>query len=201
MWLTPSWIKSQFTALPIPPASSFEGGTYIVTGANSGLGLECAKHLVRLGATRVIMAVRSQTRGEEAKGKIESETGRIGVAEVWPLDLASYDSIKSFADKATTGLATIDALIENASLSMGTWTEAEGVETTIAVNVLGTFLLAMLLLPKLKQSVSSKRTPHLVIVGSGAGFTGQAGVLEAINGNIIDELNNKDYGWSMDVAR
>ncbi|KMK58732.1 short-chain dehydrogenase/reductase family protein [Aspergillus fumigatus Z5] len=90
------------------------GGTYIVTGANTGLGFEAAKHLVGLEAAKVIVAVRNVSAGEKAKKDIEESTGRIGVAEVWPLDLASYDSVKTFAQKATTELDRIDAMRETA---------------------------------------------------------------------------------------
>lgn len=185
-------IKSQYTDLPIPPASSFEGRTYIVTGANTGLGYECSKHLVRLTASRVILAVRSQTRGDEALAKIEAETGRKGVAEVWLLDLASYDSVKAFTKKASSELDRIDGVIENASVALTEWTFAEGIETTITVNVLSTFLLALLLLPKLKATAKTYGiAPYLAVVSSSMAFMGTEGALEkrALAGGVIQDMN------------
>ena len=56
---------TQFTKLPYP-TESFEGQTIIVTGANTGLGLEAARHFTRLNAAKVILGCRSVSKGEEA---------------------------------------------------------------------------------------------------------------------------------------
>lgn len=159
-------IRSQFTTLPIVP-TSFANETIIITGANTGLGLETARHCVRLGASRVILAVRSLARGDAAKADIEATTKRTGVAEVWFLDLASYDSVKAFAKRACTELERIDRVIDNAAVALDRWTMAEGSETVFTVNVLGTFLLAVMLLPKLRESGKlTGTTPTLTIVSS-----------------------------------
>lgn len=147
------------------------GGTYIVTGANTGLGLEAAKHLVALDSARVIMAVRNLDAGEKAKTDIEAATGKTGIAEVWALDLASYDSVKAFAKRADTELDRIDALIENAAVALSQRILAEGHSMSVTVNVLSTFLLAILLLPKMSESGKKFGIlPHLSIVTSGVGF-------------------------------
>lgn len=145
--------------------------TYIVTGANSGLGLEAARHLVNAGAKRVILAVRNPSAGYRAKDDIETSTGKNGVAEVWPLDLASYDSVKAFAQRATTELDRIDAVIENAGVALSQRMEAEGHAVPVTVNVLSTVLLAMLILPKLRDSAQRYGImPRLVFVTSVSGF-------------------------------
>lgn len=73
----------QYRKLPIlVDESTCAGKTYIVTGGNSGLGLETARHLVEFKASRVILAVRNLTAGEIAKGDIEKTTGHKGVLEV-----------------------------------------------------------------------------------------------------------------------
>ncbi|KAL4943512.1 hypothetical protein BDV06DRAFT_135299 [Aspergillus oleicola] len=147
------------------------GKTFIVTGANTGLGFEAAQHLVRLGAKEVILAVRTDTSGEQAKSKIEEATGKTGVAKVWTLDLCSYDSVKRFAKRAETELDRIDAVIENAAIATADPTPTEGHRVALTVNVLSTFLLAVLLLPKLKSSAEKYGIlPHLSIVTSGVGF-------------------------------
>ncbi|KAF2180090.1 NAD(P)-binding protein [Zopfia rhizophila CBS 207.26] len=199
--LSPSFLKSQYSNLPIPPASSFAGRTYIVTGANIGLGFECAKHLVGFSAKRVIIAVRSEARGAEAKAKIEAETGRKGIVEVWILDLGSFDSVKSFATRACNEIERIDGLIENASIALSDWTVTEGLETTLTVNVLGTFLLAMLLLPKMKADAKKSGVrSNPVIVGSNLGYMGNEGLLESIDGDMFNALNVKDR-WPLGNAR
>ena len=73
----------QYTKLPIlMDESTCSGKTYIVTGSNSGLGLETARHLVELCASCVVLAVRNITAGETAKKEIEKSTGREGVIKV-----------------------------------------------------------------------------------------------------------------------
>lgn len=96
-------------------AHEFSGQTIVVTGSNTGLGLEAARHLFRLCAAKVILAVRSLPKGEAAKADIESSTGRIGVIEVHGLDLPRYGSVKKFA-KQMSGLPRIDAAVANARL-------------------------------------------------------------------------------------
>lgn len=151
-------------------ADKCSGGTYIVTGANTGLGLEAAKHLVAVGAAKVILGVRNVPAGEAAKARIIKETGIKGTAEVWALDLSSYDSVKAFAKKAIAELDRIDAVIENAAVASAQG-RAEGHGLCMTVNVYSTILLGLLLLPKLKEN--AKRfgiTPHITIVTSGASF-------------------------------
>lgn len=73
----------QYAKLPIlVDESTCSGRTYIVTGGNSGLGLETARHLVGASASRVILAVRNLKAGEIAKTDIEKSTGRTGVVHV-----------------------------------------------------------------------------------------------------------------------
>ncbi|KAK5994063.1 Short-chain dehydrogenase/reductase phmF [Cladobotryum mycophilum] len=147
------------------------GKTYIVTGANIGLGLEASRHLVAVGAAKVIMTVRNLEAGEAARADIETSTGIKDVAEVWHLDLASYASVRSFASKVTETLGRIDAIIENAAVATGSDTKAEGHVLTLTVNVISTLLLAVLLLPKLRSDAAKyKYTPRLSIVSSSVAF-------------------------------
>ncbi|KAF2456237.1 putative short-chain dehydrogenase [Lineolata rhizophorae] len=184
-------VRTQRTQLPIVPTpSTVAGGTYIVTGANTGLGFECAKHFISLGASRVIIAVRSVQKGDAALAIIRKETGRYDVGEVWELDLASLDSVEAFAKRLDT-LDRVDALIENASLALVQFSLTEGMETSLMVNVASTMLLAIRALPKLRASAKMfKIQPHLVVVTSGTAFS-QKGVLEGTEGNIFDALSAK----------
>ncbi|KAF4637286.1 hypothetical protein G7Y89_g800 [Cudoniella acicularis] len=168
------------------------GGTYIVTGANTGLSFETAKHLVGLKAAKVIIAVRNTTAGETAKAEIEAATNIRGVVEVWTLDLANFDSVKVFAKKVNDKLDRIDALVENAGIALLTWAMAEGHESSITVNVLGTLLLAVLLLPKMAESAQRFGIlPHLVIVMSEVGFTAKA-QFDNVKDDPFVKMNTKD---------
>ncbi|PGH04905.1 hypothetical protein GX51_03201 [Blastomyces parvus] len=145
---------SQIFVTPKIPNTSFANQTIIITGSNTGLGFEAAKHFARLNAKKIIIAVRNVPAGEKAKELIEASCGRANLCEVWELDLASYASIKAFAHRASTELPRIDVLLENAGVATHTYATAEGHERTITVNVIGTFLLGLLLLPKLKESAA-----------------------------------------------
>jgi len=164
-----SFIKSQYTTLPYPQAN-LDGQTVIVTGANVGLGLEAARHFVRLNAGKVILGCRDLEKGEAAKTKIEQTTNRKGVVEVWQVDLSTYESVKKFCTRAQT-LTRLDIVVENAGIAVPYYQEFEGHESTITVNVISTFLMALLLLPTLRESAAkTKVTPHLTIVASDAHF-------------------------------
>jgi NAD(P)-dependent dehydrogenase (short-subunit alcohol dehydrogenase family) len=145
------FLYSQFLVRPSYPNRSFEGETVLVTGANVGLGLEATRHIVRLGAARVILGVRNVEAGEAAKKDIEASTGRSGVCEVWKVDLASYDSVLAFGDRIAQ-IPRLDAAILNAALSTSQFELAEGYERSITVNVINTLLLGLLLLPTLKAT-------------------------------------------------
>ena len=132
--------SQMFVTMPVP-TQSFSGQTVIVTGSNAGLGKEAANHIVRLGAEKVILAVRTISKGEAAKEYIEAKTGRKGVIEVWSLDLSSYASVQAFVKKAET-LERLDAVLENAGVLTETFSLAEGNEYVL-------FLSRCALLPTL----------------------------------------------------
>jgi NAD(P)-dependent dehydrogenase (short-subunit alcohol dehydrogenase family) len=164
-----------------------------VTGSNTGLGYEAAKRFVQLSAAKVILAVRSLSKGEEAKSQIEDETGIKDVAEVWLLDMASFESIKAFGEKVKE-LDRLDAIVLNAGIALDQWSISDGMETTIIVNVIGTMLLAGLVMPKLGESAKKFRiVPHSTIIGSNVAFSA-SGELEKIDGDIIDWLNDESHG-------
>jgi NAD(P)-dependent dehydrogenase (short-subunit alcohol dehydrogenase family) len=158
-------IRAQLRSIPVP-GTSFAGQTVIITGSNTGLGLEAARHFVRLDAARVVLAVRSLSKGEDAKASIEASTNRKNVVEVWQLDMADYSSIKSFAAKCSS-LERLDVVIANAGILKTTFEESDGVEVTIKVNVIGTFLLSISLFSILRNSRrKTGQTPRLVVTSS-----------------------------------
>lgn len=94
------------------------------------------------------------------------------VIEVWPLDLTSFDSVREFCKRAGN-LDRLDAVVENASVAMVSpqGTLSEGYERTITVNVISTFLMALLLLPTLKKTASKVNSQtRLTTVSSDAHF-------------------------------
>jgi len=134
-----------------PIAADLSDKTCVVTGANTGIGKECARGLARLGA-RVVLACRSAERGAAALEELRADTGSDRL-ELRLLDLAEPASIARFAEDLGRDLERLDALINNAGLWMTErTTTAEGHETTFAVNVLGPFRLTGALEPLLEAS-------------------------------------------------
>jgi NAD(P)-dependent dehydrogenase (short-subunit alcohol dehydrogenase family) len=166
----------QYVKLPVLiDPTTCTGRTYIVTGANVGLGLETARHLVASSASCVVLAVRNTTAGDAAKSDIERTTGRKGVVQVWHVDLALPSSVRAFASKAETELERIDGLVENAGVYLDSWTETEGMEMTMMVNVVNTMFLGVLLMPQLMKSAKKYSIkPRVVFLVSGLGFQAAA---------------------------
>ncbi|XP_013144693.1 PREDICTED: retinol dehydrogenase 12-like [Papilio polytes] len=140
------------------------GKTYLVTGANSGIGLETAKALVRRKA-RVIFACRDIAKAKQAINDIRKEQPTGGEMIPMQLDLSSFESIESFVEVIKTGFHKIDVLINNAGvvvpLSCDEKTK-EGFEIHLGVNHLGHFYLTNLLLDQLKRAAPSR----VVVVSS-----------------------------------
>ncbi len=145
----PSFVRSQLFHTPPYPTHSFAGQTVVVTGANSGLGLEAARLYVRQGASTVIITSRSAAKGEAAKRDIEATENRPGVVQVWDLDLSSFASVRAFAKRCET-LPRLDIVVENAGICQGTLARFEGHEAHVTINVISTFFLLLLLLPTLR---------------------------------------------------
>lgn len=141
-----------------------------MTGANVGLGREAARHFCRLGAARVILACRDLDKGRAAGADIEASTSRPGVVEAWQVDLGSFESVRGFCRRAEGELDRLDVVVENAGVAIGTYVECDGgFESTIAVNVVSTFLMALLLLPVLRRTAAVHNVePRLVVVSSDA---------------------------------
>jgi NAD(P)-dependent dehydrogenase (short-subunit alcohol dehydrogenase family) len=134
-------MTSRWTAADLPAQ---DGRTVVVTGANSGLGLAAARELARAGA-RVVLAVRDVARGEQAAAAIE------GATEVRRLDLASLESVRTFAAEWTGDL---DVLVNNAGIMMvPAGRTADGFELQFGTNHLGHFALTNLLLPHVTDRV------------------------------------------------
>ncbi|KAI0128358.1 hypothetical protein BJ170DRAFT_701298 [Xylariales sp. AK1849] len=183
----------QYRTLPVlANESTCSGKTYVVTGCNTGLGLETARYLVQFLTSRVVLAVRNLTAGENAKEDIEKSTGRKGVLDVWHLDMASYTSIQNFAKKVSTELDRIDGFVANAGVMVDKWELTEGMEITVFVNVIGTLFLAALLIPKLSESGRKLGIqPTHVFVVSTLGYTAKAEIDKSCNGVIFDGLNDE----------
>lgn len=158
---------------PLPPHVSAKGQTVIVTGSNIGLGLATCRQLLQLGLSHLVMAVRTQAKGDAAASQLREEFPDAQVS-VWTLEMDSYDSIRAFAARCESSLPRIDAVILNAGLAKPTFTVSEdtGHEVTLQVNYLSTAFLALLLVPvlKAKKIPAGGGPPVLSIVGSDTSY-------------------------------
>jgi NAD(P)-dependent dehydrogenase (short-subunit alcohol dehydrogenase family) len=132
--------------------------TYLVTGANSGLGLELTRALAARNE-RVIMAVRDQERGRAARDEVLRQYPGAAL-ELAPLDLTDLRSVRALAERDLN----VDVLINNAGVGSGPrQLTAEGVLTQFAANHLGHFALTALMFERL----AARRDPRVVVVTSG----------------------------------
>ncbi|PVF95996.1 NAD(P)-binding protein [Serendipita vermifera] len=165
------WIRN------LPETSrDLSGRTVIVTGANVGVGLEAARFFYNMSPARLVIAVRSISKGEEAKMDIEAKGDSAGQTsvEVWELDLGLFESVKRFAEKCNDELERVDIFLENAALGEGPWsTTPDGWESLVQVNVISTYMLAALIAPLLRKTAklpdpnpAKPLKPHLVIASS-----------------------------------
>jgi NAD(P)-dependent dehydrogenase (short-subunit alcohol dehydrogenase family) len=139
------------------------GRVAVVTGANTGLGLETARELAAKNAT-VVLAVRDLAKGESARADIAAGVPDADVS-VQALDLASLDAIRSASDELHERFDAIDLLVNNAGVMFTPKsTTADGFELQLGVNHLGHFALTGLLLD-LMLPVDGSR---IVTVSSGA---------------------------------
>ncbi len=129
--------------------------TCLVTGANSGIGLETARGLARRGA-RVVMVCRDPGKGEAARRDIMATTGN-GMVDLLIADLASLKSVRQLAEQVKTRYPQLHVLIHNAGLmSKHREVSADGFEMQFAVHHLAVFLLTDLLLDLLKKSAPAR---------------------------------------------
>jgi NAD(P)-dependent dehydrogenase (short-subunit alcohol dehydrogenase family) len=128
---------------------------FVITGANSGIGLEAARALAQRGAT-ILLACRDKSKGEEAAQQLRAESPR-AVVEAEALDLASLASVRDFAQKATARFPAIHALINNAGvMALPKRQTADGFEMQFGTNHLGHFALTGLLLPGLLRAPGAR---------------------------------------------
>jgi len=138
-----------------------DGRIAVVTGANSGLGLETAIALATVGA-RVVMACRDPQRAAPALEALRARVPR-ATAELMALDLADLASVRRFADEFATRHARLDLLVCNAGvMALPLQKTRDGFEMQIGTNHLGHFALSGLLLPQLDAAAAAR----IVVVAS-----------------------------------
>lgn len=162
--------------LPPPEfTGSFKGKTVLVTGANSGIGLEVAKKAAAHNAERLIITTRSNTKGESTKEQIQqylSTSGKGSGTEIVPLtlDLTTLDGVESFVQMFKQKTDRLDFAILNAGVILAKHNlTLDGYEEALQVNTISSVFLATLLLPMMVSTSDATDTQtHLTFVSSRA---------------------------------
>ncbi|KAL2807792.1 putative short-chain dehydrogenase [Aspergillus granulosus] len=159
---------------PTPKETDLSVYTVVITGASAGLGKEASFQLLRLGIKTLIIGVRNLAKGYDVRSSLLadpeiSHRNPTAVIKVLPLDLEDYSSVICFADKVRQETEELDVLILNAGINLGHFEKcrATGHERFLQVNYLSNALLALLLLPTLKQT-KPKQNHHPTIAWVGS---------------------------------
>lgn len=196
-----AFFYSQLFVTPPAPTTPCTGKTVIITGGNTGLGKEAARHFVRLGAKTTILAVRNVDKGHVAKHDIDVTTHCApNAVKVWELDMASYASVQAFAARVNSALDRVDIFVANAGIAPANYTVAEDNEASITVNVVSTFLLAALVMPQLNRTATTFHTqPTFTIVSSDVHGHTKLPQKSAGHGKILVAISDKQTAekhWS-----
>jgi NAD(P)-dependent dehydrogenase (short-subunit alcohol dehydrogenase family)/carbon monoxide dehydrogenase subunit G len=169
-----------------PLAASLRGQTVVITGVTAGLGRAAAERLARLGA-RVILVGRNPAKLEETRQAISVATGHRELVTL-TADLSLLAEVNRLADQLLAEESRIHCLINNAGVLLNERTvTAEGIEATLATNLLAPFLLTNRLLPRLRESAPAR----VINVSSGGMYT---------SGLALDDLPMEQGTYSGSVA-
>jgi NAD(P)-dependent dehydrogenase (short-subunit alcohol dehydrogenase family) len=134
--------------------SDQSGTTVVITGGNSGVGLEAGRVLAARGAT-VVLACRDPQRAEEARSAISPDGG--GRVSTLALDLADLDSVRTAAEKLSAEHNSVDTLVNNAGVMGGSHaTTAQGFERQMGTNHIGHFLFTAKVWPLLAAAPAGR---------------------------------------------
>jgi retinol dehydrogenase 12 len=168
--------------------ADLDGTTFLVTGANTGIGRATAHELARRGG-RVVLACRSEEKTRPVIDDIVNSTGNTGV-EFLGLDLADLDAVRASAEEFLGRDEPLDVLVNNAGVAGQRGQTAQGFELAFGINHLGHFLLTMLLLDALRGSGRGR----VVTVSSDSHFRPKELDLEAVRRPTSTVTGMDEYG-------
>ena len=167
-----------------------DGRTFLITGANTGIGRETARALAARGA-RLHLACRSQDAGRRTIDEISAQTGNREL-ELLALDLGDLESVRRCADAFLSTGEPLHVLINNAGLAGAHGMTASGFEIAFGTNHVGPFLLTSRLLDRLQSSAPAR----IVNVASVAHYNAPGIDWEAIRKRTRSFTGMREYSTS-----
>ena len=167
-----------------------DGRTFLITGANTGIGRETARALAGRGA-RLHLACRSQDAGRRTIEEITAQTGNREL-ELLSLNLGDLDSVRRCADAFLSTGEPLHVLINNAGLAGAHGMSASGFEIAFGTNHVGPFLLTSLLLDRLRYSAPAR----IVNVASVAHYNAPGIDWEAVRKRTRSFTGMREYSTS-----
>ncbi|EJT97350.1 NADP-binding protein [Dacryopinax primogenitus] len=162
----------------LPPNTTLQGRSVLITGANVGLGFSAALLALQLGASPLYITCRSAEKGKKARDELLADPlvkkkNPRAIVKVYELEMSKWDGVTSFAkkflDDRQAASEALDIAILNAGMAnLEHELAPTGNEMVLQVNYLSTALLSLLLLPLLKKSITTEHTARLTFITSGS---------------------------------
>ncbi|KAK0652706.1 hypothetical protein B0T16DRAFT_443867 [Cercophora newfieldiana] len=185
---------------PADPAISFAGKTVLAVGSNTGLGFEAAVKYSALGASKLILGVRTAEKGNDTKARILAITKRSPDSISYlTVDLSTFASVVAFGEalEQEVSASGLDVALLCAGVAPPSYSASEeGYELAVQVNVLSTAVMARVVLPLLKATGPKGGVPpHLTFVNSNANDLVERAWLKG-HGDSAFKMANDAKGWS-----
>jgi retinol dehydrogenase-12 len=171
-------------------SAGLSGRTFLITGANTGIGLATATDLARRGG-KVFVACRSAQKGRAAAAEITASTGNDAVLYL-PLDLADLASVRNCAAEFLARDEPLHVLINNAGVGGARGLTKDGFELEFGINHLGHFALTVALLDRLAASAPAR----VVTVASDSHYQAKGIDFDAVRRPTVSRTGLREYAVS-----
>ncbi|KII73660.1 Dehydrogenase/reductase SDR family member 12 [Thelohanellus kitauei] len=149
-----------------------DGWSFMVTGGSSGIGRSVVQSLLERKGTNVHIVCKDAERGAEALEYFKSKAHPTSNAFLHLVDLSEPTKVRDFAKEFLKSGKKLNVLINNAGILLNKLDMTScNHERSFSLNVLGTYILTMLLIPRLEDSGENNHKPRVITVSSGGMLT------------------------------
>ncbi|KAH7323168.1 hypothetical protein B0I35DRAFT_450295 [Stachybotrys elegans] len=178
---------------------SLSGKVILVTGGNTGLGLETIRQLSKHDPAEIVLAARTRSRAEDSISKLREENPEACKITFLELDLTSLDSVKRAADEFKSNHTQLHLLINNAGImNSPPGLTKDGYEIQFGTNHMGHALLTKLLLPTLQNTAKDGQDVRIITLSSRAEAMSPSTLwdFEALRTDMSSKITLTRYGIS-----